>query len=144
MSNLILPYKPFTLEEVSSITGASAKMIDEWTKTIMPIQTGEDGLSKGLTYMQTFAVFVGWKWLSEGSDSYRAATITCYIGQLSLQVFDENLAKGCNFPVIVKNRKGKAVGTLIPAPDKVLSQRLRLDKLFAEFKANIARAFPNG
>lgn len=138
MSELILPFKPFTLDEVSAITGATSKLIDLWTRSILRPKLGEEG-TRGWDVMQAFGIFVGHKFLCEGASWDKGSSIALYVGTLTEQLLKTNLDKGCDFPVVEGSR-----GTLVPAPRNLrLGKALNLTVLLAEFKANLAKVFPN-
>lgn len=140
---ILLPFKPFTFGEVSQMTGIPAKMIDQWAAGIL--RPYISSRTVGWDYNQTFAAFVGYKFLSEGSDVDRAASVVVYLNGIGLDVIEKNLLAGCNFPALYKDPlNGKPMGSLIPAPNSRLGQTLRLDKLLVEFRAGVARVFPNG
>ena len=135
---LILPFKPFTLDELAAITGASTKMIDLWTQSILRPKIGEVEGTKGWDIMQAFGIFVGWRFMSEGASFDRASSVTLYVGTLVEKTLRQNLDAGCNFPVVKGSR-----GTLVPHPrENRLGKELNLTKLLVEFKANLERVFP--
>lgn len=139
MGDLILPFKPFTLDEVSAATGITTKLLDLWTRSILPLKRGEDG-TLGLDAMQAFGIYVGWRFLQEGADHDKAASTALYVGTLPEKTLKDNLDMGFDFPVV---RGGR--GTLVPSslmPN--LGKRLGLSKLLGEFKGRLAEVFPNG
>lgn len=136
---LLLPFKPFTAAEVASVTGATAKIVDLWARSILPPKRGDVG-EPGFDAMQAFGIFVGWKFLSEGAPHDRAASVALYVGTLPEKTLTQNLELGNDFPFVKGSR-----GTLVPHPRSTrLGKVLNLTVLLAEFKANLAREFPNG
>src|SRR5882757_7238684 len=126
-AQLDLPFKPFTLEEVVRITKAGARTVDTWSM-MLGIRSGLGVV--GLEYNQTFAIFVGQKYLDEG-----ATAVVRMLSNTPMETIEDQVAKGNTFPVphslSVNEIPGK--GMFIHAPDSTLGKRLDLYKLLLEF-----------
>lgn len=149
---VILPYKPFTLQEVAEITGCPGRAIDAWVEAgNLPLQRGDDPKNIGLSYMQTFAVFVGYKWLCEGAEPQRASAVVTYVGNISREFMLQEFGKGNSFPgmVSVPNKiiggppeiRGIMVKTDMRNPHM---RRLDLATHFDEFLTRLDKVFPGG
>jgi hypothetical protein len=145
-SGLILPFKPFTLEEVAQITGCKPQVIDCWVGVQLPLQRGDNPNDWGLSYMQTFAVFVGWKWLQEGADAQRANCVVAFVGNISREFMLQEFGKGNSFPGMVQV-PNKVIGGppeirgIMVKPDRrqAIMRRLDLATHFDEFLTQIDR-----
>lgn len=144
---LTLPYKPFTADEVFSITGVDQPHLDKWIIARLPLSVG-CGVT-GLSMMQTFAVFVGSKWIGEGADEDRAAAVVEYVGTLSEQAMRLSFETRRSYPVPrqqlgpVPRRVAMKHGMLIACPDTNLGRRLCMRPMWDEFLSRLERAFPN-
>lgn len=147
-SKLLLPFKPFTVEEVCAITGVTPRTLDYWiagyqgSGGILERKTGDDGFSTGLDYMQTFAVFVGCYYIQEGASMIRVNGVVRYISRISLDFLEREFKVGRTFPVT--QEMGHSHDLMVMAPRNRLGKLLRLDRLFEEFEARIRKVFPNG
>lgn len=135
-----LPFRPFTMDEVSLITGAYTSALEGWLKTILGIKLGDDRATRGLDWMQTFAVFVGKKWLDAGSDRGRAARAVAFTAGLNERGMAAEFAKGNTFPCVDEGEPK----LLVRAPASKLGQDLNLRSLYREFRHNVRRVFPKG
>lgn len=144
---LELPYKPFSADDVFAVTGVTKFHLDKWIIERLPLTTG-CGVT-GLDLMQTFAVFVGAKWIHEGADEDRAASVVEYVGTLSEQAMRLSFEQGRSFPVPrqqlgpVPRRAALKKGMLIACPDSGLGKRLDMRPMWDEFLSRLERAFPN-
>lgn len=139
---LVLPFKPFTLDEVRAVTGIASRTLDAWVKTVLPLKIGDDRVTHGLNDGQMFAAFVGWRWLEEGADPFRATSVVQYLASVALITLGQEIERGRNFPAT--KEMGAEFNVLVPAPDTTLGRRLRLDKLYAEFLDRLHKVFPKG
>lgn len=134
---LVLPFKPFTQSEVAEITKAPTALIDKWYNTLLPERVGEDKFSRGLDYMQTFALFVGHRWLFEGSGPDRAQLVVSCVASMTLQTLEGLFAEGLTFPVFTP--QGATIGR---APMHLaLGRRLNLKTLYQTFRGQLEQVF---
>lgn len=132
---LELPFKPFTADEVIKITGVSFSVLDHWMKNFFTLHRGCG--ATGLEYMQTFAVFVGWRWHEEGAGADRVGKVIQYVCTLTPETMAKEFERGATFPVL-----GLTHPILVKAPSGSIGQRLNLEVLFREFKHRLAVEFP--
>lgn len=139
-----LPFKPFRLDEILAITGVSFKVYDHWLNMrvgdapLLPQQTGDDAdATVGLNYMQTFAVFVGNRYLHEGVPKGRAEAMVRAVQHMTVQYLEYNFERELTFYDI-------NTGVMVKAPNKPLGQRLNLRTLYREFLHNLHKVFPEG
>ncbi len=138
-----LPFKPFTLDEVQAITECDRKVLDHWVEHNLGLIMGSGAF--GLTYMQTFAVFVGWRYLKEGAPLNRATAVVEYVSAITMENMAYHFSQGDTFPVPWQMREGiPKPGIMVKPPDNVLGRRLRLDTLYREFQYHLTRVFPEG
>lgn len=143
-----LPFKPFSFDEVQAITGVHAKVMDQWGQTVLTPLFGDDKFSVGFNDAQTFAIFVGSRYLEEGAGMAVATAVVRCLGNYSLLSVQGAIDGGCLIVAPAELRVGGARG----AADDIVSmdssrpveQRLRLDKLLAEFWHRVRKVFPNG
>ncbi len=140
MVDLVLPFRPFTVEEVRDITGLFANVLDRWWGKILPLKLGEDGVTRGLDWMGTFAAFVGRRFLDEGGDHQRAMRVARYVAGMTLPHVEECIKNGVSFPGVPP----RGYASMIPPPKSRLGRALNLSQLLGEFRGNLARVFPNG
>ena len=138
MAELILPFKPFTIDEVRAITKAPSILIDAWVPKLLPWKHG-CGVS-GLDYMGTFAVYVGSRWIDEGSGSDRANKEVSALGSLTQDHMLKEFEAGRTFPAFPK----RSTCIMVEAPDNRIGNTLRFDKLYVEFKVMMLKVFPRG
>ncbi len=149
MAEMKLPFKPFSLDEVHTLTGVKTAVLSAWLLHLLPVKRGEDHQNTvGLDYMQTFAVFVGNKYLHEGADNFRASAVVEFLAGIPLSHLEEEIEKGLCFPVpqALETQKlmGLGRGILVECPKTPLGRRLNIKPMLAEFKHNIERLYPNG
>jgi hypothetical protein len=145
---LHLPYKPFTLAEVAQITGAS--QVDTWADLLGP-SIGDDLTTIGLSYMQTFGIFVGTRWLEEGAPAPRATSVAKYVAGLDFTAMEQELARGHTFPCpksmmdrpLLDRMRPWTAGILVKPPNSRLGKTLNLSALHREFRQRLATVFPN-
>lgn len=137
---LELPFKPFTVDEVCQLTGVKPTLLDVWMRSILKPQMGS--MTIGLEYMQTFTVFVAKKFLDEGADGDKVDGVMRALLTVSVENMAQSFRKGDTFPVPHRNRMGHVCCVMVPAPKTRLGGVLRLDKLHAEFRHNLAKLFP--
>lgn len=135
--SLILPFRPYTPQEVTAITGVSPTTLDKWMGTILPVHTGEDGFTRGLDNMQTFAVYCGRRYTEEGAGVDYVRALVRYVGALKLEHVQSNILKGNTFPFVGQPPM------LVKQPRSALGQRLNLGQLLTEYIANVQRVFPS-
>ncbi len=146
-TNQDLPaFRPFTLEQVKAMTGVTTATLDAWTKEdakVLRLLSGEGAI--GLNWMQTFAVFVGHKYLMEGAGMDRAKRVVKFLATLVPDTLMQNINAGLCWPVPAEmdpvNIKHVS-GVFVEAPKSPLGNRLRLDRLGKEFQANVDALFP--
>lgn len=144
---LELPYKPFSADEVFAVTGCDRLHLDKWIVDRLPLSVG-CGVT-GLNLMQMFAVFVGAKWIHEGSEEDRAAAVVEYVGTLSEQAMKLSFEAGRSFPVPrqqlgpIPRRLALKSGMLVEPPDSNLGRRLDMRPMWDEFLMRLERVFPN-
>lgn len=139
-----LPFKPFRLDEILAITGVSFKVYDHWLSMrvadapLLPQQTGDDAdKTVGLNYMQTFAVFVGFRFLHEGAPNGRAEAMVRAVQHMTVPYLERSFEKDLTFYDV-------NTGVMVRAPNKPLGQRLNLRTLYREFLHNLHKVFPEG
>lgn len=135
-----VPFRPFTLDEVSRITGAYTGALEAWLKTILGLKLGDDRSTRGLDWMQTFAVFVGKKWLDAGSDRGRAARVVAFVSGLNERGMLAEFGRGNSFPCVTEGEPRM----LVRPPKSKLGEELNLRALYREFRHNVRRIFPKG
>ncbi len=123
MGQLVLPFKPFTFDEVQAVVRAETKVIDSLTLNVLKPKLGDDKMTIGLDWMQLFAVFVGARYLHEGAPLSRAQAVVTYLGGCLLLNLEAEIAAGRSFPA-------------------ALGRRLDLKVLLPEFRAALERVFP--
>lgn len=137
---LQLPFKPFTRAEVEAITQAPSQLIDAWWGNVLEERIADmPGVMPGLDYMQTFAVFVGHRWLHEGADLTRATGVVIFVGNLGKGIMLDEFRMGNTFPAPTPQG-----GILIPHGRlKSLGERCNLERLYKEFLSRIEAVFPS-
>lgn len=136
---LTLPFKPFTRQEVESITQASGAVIDMWWGSVLEERVGDvAGFLPGLDYMQVFALFVGNRWLHEGADVGRATGVVIFVANLGKGVMESEFRAGNTFPT--PTRFG---GILVPHGRMgSIGERCNLQRLYLEFLSRVEAVFP--
>jgi hypothetical protein len=133
-------FKPFTLEEVTRVTGCDVKFLDKVTNTVdgfLKLQQGQGVY--GLDFLQTFEVFVAWRYIEQGGGMPRALWAMRVVAALSLQGLDREHAKDRTF--IVGQELGRAM--LVQAPRNKIGRALCTKRLMREFRARLERVFPS-
>lgn len=130
-----LPFKPFTLDEVQAVTGASAAVVGMWAQNLLTMEFGCD--TYGLDYARTFAVYCGWRYLEEGAGRQRAEELVKYLASCSVKYIVDECQKGRTFPVPMRR-------CFVKAPDSRLGRTLNCDRLLREFGEKLKRVFPDG
>lgn len=149
---LVLPFKPFTLDETYAVTGVRTDVLSRWLKKGaelgLLLKQGDHaaglGHVTGIDYLQLFAIFVGWRWLEEGADWARADWVVKGTVALTPELLDEEFAKGNTFPVTTDpqgRHEPRFGGVLVPAPNSRLGKMLNYRTLLAEFKDRLDRVF---
>ena len=144
-------FRPFTLDEVKTITGISSNLLDTWSKRL-GIEQGEGDQSeiKGLGFMRTFACYVGWKFVGENAGEERAWLYVKFIGACSEEYLRNQCSVGNNWPLppdmIAKSEDRLLAaeypnGTFVPAPRGLAGAKLNLTKLAREFGARLDATF---
>ncbi len=130
-------------------------LYDEWAPKL-GLSEPDPGVpgGPGLTYVKTFALFVGWQWRQENCPPGRDLEVALFLGSFSEESLVSQLEQGLTWPAIgsalpPNPMTGAKVpygsGMLIKPPNqKPLFRRLDLVKLSREFRENVARVFPNG
>lgn len=137
---LVMPFKPFTRSEVESITQVDGKVVDMWWGSALEERVGDvAGFFPGLDYMQTFALFVGNRWLHEGAGLERATGVVIFVANLGKGVMESEFRAGNTFPA--PTTRG---GILVPHKRMgSLGERCNLEGLYREFQARIEAVFPS-
>lgn len=132
--NLQLPFKPFTLKEVSDITGVPSSTVEQLVEKGLRLHQGSGAV--GLEFMQTFAVYCYWRYLEEGAPVDRAAPVLNYVLCLNTEHLEQEFNKGNTFPAVSVLAPGEipGKGLLVRAPNSRLGQMLNLQQLMAEFQ----------
>src|SRR5579863_7285330 len=144
-----LPFKPFTLDEVYRLTKCPSKFVDRWL-TLNKLQYMHSPETKGygFSWMQSFAIFVAHRYLTEGAGHERADGVLDLLVIMHHEALIGNLNEGNVFaaPACMMKSMGRRVGrgTLIPMPEGGKYGRLHLGDLLVEFEHNIKEVFPNG
>jgi hypothetical protein len=142
-NHLELPFKPFTLAEVQRIIGCPPAIIDRWIeKDFLVTKHGQEGISWGLDYEHTWACFVGYRYLEEGSGYDRADNVVRYLAALEIPTMMGSFEKGYSFPGFTRNENGHLVGVLVDPPKSALGRKLDLKRLWKEFDERIKTVFP--
>ena len=141
-SDIALPFKPFTADEVKAITGAPNDLIDHWGNVI-GLKRGEVGFEQGFEWMGCFAVFVGWRWVQEGAGLERATPVVKCIANMAEGNLRWGIREGKDFPAPGTAGPTGTIGYLV-APTTKLMRKLRLKDMLAEFESNVKRVFPKG
>lgn len=132
-------FKPFTLDEVQQVTGCDVKLLEKLTKPMDGTLQLQQGCGVwGLDWLQTFEVFVAWRYIEEGGGMERALWAIHTIAALSLQGLQANHAKGLTF--IVPEGAGRHM--MVKPPGGRLGKALCTKKLMGEFEARLDKAFP--
>jgi len=136
-NELVLPFKPFTLSEVMRIAKCDSSVLDGFIEEheSMKVKTGDDGWSTGLDYMQTFAVFVGQRYLDEGAEWDRASPVVGYLSMLKLETLQAEMRAGRAFPV--PKALGLDLNCIVKVPDTPLGRKLDLRKLITEYDGRV-------
>lgn len=136
------PFRPFTLEEVQRISGASPAVLDAWVQKVLPVRRGEMSQSHvfGLDWMQTFGAFVGKRWLDEGAGLARATKAMAVCAGTQYEGLIAELRKGNSWPAAASG----GPNLFIVPPGNKAGATLNLKVLLAEFRARLAKVFPNG
>lgn len=135
------PFKPFTPAEVCAITGIDTKVLDAWMRHVLPVQRGEEDPSvEGLDWMQTFGVYVGKRWLEEGSGLERASMAMGFCAGTHLGHLQAEFRDGNTWPPHVRGMPK----LMVKAPGNKAGATLNLKTLYSEFLARIRTVFPNG
>lgn len=142
-AKLELPFKPFTLDEVQALTGATSKVMDRWVGKILMLHTG-CGV-EGLSYMQTFGLYCAGIYLLEGSGEYRAVAVMRMVAGMQHETMLQELKAGRTFPVpSFMDPAFLQRGVMVHAPNNRLGNRLNLRTLYEEFLARMEKVFPKG
>lgn len=132
-------FKPFTLDEVLAITGCNSKLLDQLTHPVDGFLKVQQGCgSYGLDFLQTFEVYVAWRYLEEGSGMDRARWAMKVVASLCLEGLERHHARGLTF--IVGSEVGRVM--LVQAPQNRLGRTLCTKRLLQEFRARLDKVFP--
>lgn len=133
-------FKPFTLDEVKVITGCDSKLLDKLTHPADGFLKVQQGCgSYGLDFLQTFEVYVAWRYLEEGGGMDRALWAMKVVAGLCLQGLEREHARGNTF--IVGSEVGAAM--MVQAPRNRLGRTLCTRRLLNEFRARLDQVFPS-
>lgn len=138
-----LPFKPFTTDEIMAITGVNFAVLDHWLNMqvgsegcLLPMQVGEDAnQSRGLSWFQTFAVFVGNRFIHEGAPRGRAEQMVRAVQRMTVDYLVYNFDRGDTFYV-------PQAGQMVKQPKGALGARLNLQTLYNEFLERVKKVFP--
>ncbi len=134
-----MPFRPFTAEEINQITGCPPKFLDEWM-TILGRKEGCGVL--GLDDIQTFAVFVAYRYMTEGAPTGRIMATMRSLAMSNLETVRRAIANGISFLAAPEHKWGVRRGVFVTPPDSRLGRALDLAKLLPEFEAAVKRVFP--
>jgi hypothetical protein len=144
---LILPFEPFTPEEVARVTRCPTKLLDELMENVLPIRRGETTFTLGLDYMGLLAVHALCRYLEEGAPLDRATAVMLFVAGMPEKNLDRNLAAGLTFPVpkeSIPDTPGWVRGVMVSPPKTRLGNALNLKTLKGELDARLASVFPKG
>jgi hypothetical protein len=129
-------FKPFTVDEIAAITGS--RQVEMWFGII---GTQEGCGVVGLGWMGAFAVYVGEKFLEEGSGIDRARPVVRTVATLPSPQWlkDVPFRKGLVFPACPPG----GTATLIRRPPGRVGRMLNLKKLLFEFEVRLKQVFPS-
>ena len=134
-TQLTVPFKPFTPDEVHRITGCDIKTVAFWFENLQVAYKGDLGLD-GFDYMGAFAVFCGKVWLEQGASAGRASAVVNFLAHVKQEVLEFNLNKGLAYPAIIPVG-GNWRGMFEVVPDLPLARKLDLRMLYGEFKKRL-------
>ena len=141
-NGLQLPFKPFTADEVQRITKCSMRVLDLCQGVLHP-RTGMG--ATGLDYMQTFAVFVGQRWLDQGASEERAQAVVKMVARMGHNVLLQRIRGGDTFPCTPDMGPDiPAAGLMVRPPNSKMGRDLNLKELYLEFTFNLKQVFPGG
>lgn len=133
-------FKPFSLDEVKQVTGCDTRLLDKLTSPVDGFLKVQQGCGTyGLDFLQTFEVYVAWRYLEEGGGMDRSLWAMKVIASLCLEGLEREYSKGNTF--IVGSDVGGAV--LVQAPRNRLGKTLCTRRLLEEFRARLDRVFPD-
>lgn len=137
-------FKPFSMDEVQRITGCDSKFIDWLTRPTDPSCTSgvlevQQGCGVyGLDWLQTFEVFVAWRYVQEGGGNERALWTLQTIAHLSTEGLEKAHEQGRTF--IVPEGMGRYM--LVTPPSGRLGKALCTRRMMREFQAKLDSLFP--
>lgn len=143
MSDLVLPFKPFTLGEVQSIADVKPVVLDAWIgDELLSLHIGDDGFTRGLNDSQLFGVFYAAKFLKEGADLGTATEILKFVTGTGLQVVKQmSRAAEPQMPYVMPGDNGP-MPCWVPAPLKLrLGRMLHCAIVIREFEDRLSRVF---
>jgi hypothetical protein len=141
-------FRPFTAQEVQAITKCPPSVVDLWMKALGPKHgEGDQHDIVGLDFMQTFGIFVGWRFIEEGS-GYKRAWIYCkFLAGCSEELVRYESSAGRSWPVPPEMdpeypRGEFPNGTFVRPPKSRLGNTLNLTVLSRQYGAALDRVFP--
>jgi hypothetical protein len=141
-NGLALPFKPFTPDEICEMTSVHPTVLDAWMKDVLKPCLGDDGFTRGLNYMQTFAVFVGTRWLQEGAGAERVIPVVAMISGMTEGTLETECVAGRTWPVPATSDNQLPVGICVKPPaNSTPARRLNLYVLHKEFLDRVERKF---
>lgn len=133
-----LPFRPYTMDEVSKITGIYTSALEAWLKTTLELFLGDDRETRGLDHMQCFAVYCGRRFLDEGAGPALATKIVRFVAGLTERGMMVEFKKGNTFPCVADGYPKMLTN---PKPSKLVNT-LNLRTLYKEFRHHLKRVFP--
>ena len=145
MSQVILPFKPYSFQEVCDVTGCPAHLVEHWVATnALTVHWGQtDRKDRGLDDRGTFAVYCGWRYLEEGAGADRARRTVMAVQSLPWEHLAQELRAGRSFLTWVQTVNKGAQAFLVAPPDSKLGRTLNLRQLLGDYNYRMGRAFPD-
>jgi hypothetical protein len=146
MTNLVLPFKPFTIDEVKTLTGIATVVLDAWmVDGLLPLHTGDDRFTRGLNDSQLLGVYFGARYLQEGADLGRATEVMKHVVGTGINQIKTWSVKGRTMITAMmpnNDGTGPAMPIWVDAPlGTRLGRVLNSGQLLAEFEDKLTRMF---
>jgi hypothetical protein len=135
-TQLAVPFKPFTVDEVVKFTGCDLKLAAFWYENLPIAYKSEVGFKDGVDYMGAFGIFCGQRWWDEGAGPERSSMVVNFLAHVKQEWLEGSLEQGLAFPAFVPSDDG-AKGMFVQVPDKPLARKLDLRMLYGEFKKRL-------
>ena len=134
--NVVVPFKPFTLGEVVSITGIPFGSLDEMVRTgLLPLRKADADDTIGLDITACFAAFCAAAWQREGADAGKLIRLIEFINERGYDFLMQCVSDGFSMPSF-------ELGVMVGTPRSRLGWALNFHKLNGDFRAALDRVFP--